>query len=132
MPKMKLPRLSTISDKVEAKAQKIKDTGRWRDLTAYWIIGLCNNYGYVVMLSAAHDIISRFSPVSEKIALSCCCFSNVMSGKNNILLTHYKCLFYWSYLFFSSISRSIRIQIIREIVISCQQELFYWPISFQV
>lgn len=61
---MKLPRLSTISDKVEAKAQKIKDTGRWRDLTAYWIIGLCNNYGYVVMLTAAHDIIARFSPVS--------------------------------------------------------------------
>ena len=37
-----------------------KQTGLWRDLTAYWILGLCNNYGYVVMLSAAHDIISRF------------------------------------------------------------------------
>ena len=32
----------------------------WRDLTAYWMLGLCNNYGYVVMLSAAHDIISQF------------------------------------------------------------------------
>lgn len=67
---MKLPRLSTISDKVEAKAQKIKDTERWRDLTAYWIIGLCNNYGYVVMLSAAHDIIARFSPVSMMLIYS--------------------------------------------------------------
>lgn len=33
----------------------------WRDLVAYWILGLCNNYGYVVMLSAAHDIIGQFS-----------------------------------------------------------------------
>lgn len=39
---------------------KVRDEQRWRDLTAYWILGLCNNYGYVVMLSAAHDIIERF------------------------------------------------------------------------
>ncbi|XP_020291122.1 battenin isoform X1 [Pseudomyrmex gracilis] len=30
---------------------------RWRNLIAFWILGLCNNYGYVVMLSAAHDIL---------------------------------------------------------------------------
>ncbi|XP_011880279.1 PREDICTED: battenin [Vollenhovia emeryi] len=30
---------------------------RWRNLLAFWILGLCNNYGYVVMLSAAHDIL---------------------------------------------------------------------------
>lgn len=41
--------------------RKVQDPKRWRDLTAYWILGLCNNYGYVVMLSAAHDIIGRFS-----------------------------------------------------------------------
>lgn len=35
----------------------LKDKGLWRDLVAYWILGLCNNYGYVVMLSAAHDIL---------------------------------------------------------------------------
>jgi len=34
-----------------------KDVGLWRDLSAYWILGLCNNYGYVVMLTAAHAII---------------------------------------------------------------------------
>lgn len=70
---MKFPRLSniqSISEKVET-AKKIKDTSRWRDLTAYWILGLCNNYGYVVMLSAAHDIIGRFNPdpVSVKLFL---------------------------------------------------------------
>lgn len=40
--------------------EKLKDKGLWRDLVAYWILGLCNNYGYVVMLSAAYDIIARF------------------------------------------------------------------------
>lgn len=57
---MKWPQFSnvqSISEKV-----KFKDNGRWRDLTAFWILGMCNNYGYVVMLSAAHDIIGRFNP----------------------------------------------------------------------
>ncbi|XP_068916158.1 battenin isoform X5 [Tenebrio molitor] len=31
----------------------------WRALVAYWILGLCNNYGYVVMLTAAGDIIGE-------------------------------------------------------------------------
>lgn len=31
----------------------------WRNLIAFWILGLCNNYGYVVMLSAAHDILAH-------------------------------------------------------------------------
>lgn len=39
------------------EAEKLKDPGRWRDLISYWIFGMCNNYGYVIMLSAAHDII---------------------------------------------------------------------------
>lgn len=46
---------------------KVKDKGLWRDLTAYWILGLCNNYGYVVMLSAAYDIIARFGSQVGKI-----------------------------------------------------------------
>lgn len=32
---------------------------KWRNMVAFWILGLCNNYGYVVMLSAAHDILAR-------------------------------------------------------------------------
>ncbi|CAD7005837.1 unnamed protein product [Ceratitis capitata] len=43
----------------------MKDKGLWRDLTAYWILGLCNNYGYVVMLTAAHDIISQLESEDE-------------------------------------------------------------------
>uniref|UniRef100_T1JBF2 Battenin n=1 Tax=Strigamia maritima TaxID=126957 RepID=T1JBF2_STRMM len=28
-----------------------------RNLTGFWLLGLCNNYAYVIMLSAAHDIL---------------------------------------------------------------------------
>lgn len=38
----------------------VRDKGLWRDLIAFWFLGLSNNYGYVVMLSAAHDIIEHF------------------------------------------------------------------------
>ncbi|XP_068919945.1 battenin isoform X2 [Petaurus breviceps papuanus] len=29
----------------------------WRNLVGFWLLGLCNNFSYVVMLSAAHDIL---------------------------------------------------------------------------
>ncbi|KAK3927679.1 Battenin [Frankliniella fusca] len=32
-------------------------SARRRNLAAYWILGLCNNYGYVIMLSAAYEIL---------------------------------------------------------------------------
>ncbi|XP_017010038.2 battenin [Drosophila takahashii] len=49
----------------DASRSSRKERGLWRDLTSYWILGLCNNYGYVVMLSAAHDIIKQFNPNDE-------------------------------------------------------------------
>lgn len=42
-----------------------RDQGLWRDLVAYWILGLCNNYGYVVMLTAAHDILKELDGGGE-------------------------------------------------------------------
>ncbi|XP_058037542.1 battenin [Ahaetulla prasina] len=30
-----------------------------RNYTGFWLLGLCNNFAYVVMLSAAHDILSH-------------------------------------------------------------------------
>lgn len=42
---------------------------KWRNLMSFWILGLCNNYGYVVMLTAAHDIIERFNGYSVIIEL---------------------------------------------------------------
>ncbi|KAE8283565.1 Battenin Protein CLN3 Precursor [Larimichthys crocea] len=31
----------------------------WRNWAAFWLLGLCNNFAYVVMLSAAHDILKK-------------------------------------------------------------------------
>ncbi|EDQ92491.1 uncharacterized protein MONBRDRAFT_17162 [Monosiga brevicollis MX1] len=33
-----------------------------RDMAAFWILGLCNNFGYVIMLSGANDMLSKFDP----------------------------------------------------------------------
>ncbi|XP_056262363.1 battenin isoform X2 [Pseudoliparis swirei] len=30
---------------------------QWRNWSGFWLLGLCNNFAYVVMLSAAHDIL---------------------------------------------------------------------------
>ncbi|XP_022235656.1 battenin-like isoform X2 [Limulus polyphemus] len=30
-----------------------------RNLSGFWLLGLCNNYAYVIMLSAAFDILSK-------------------------------------------------------------------------
>uniref|UniRef100_A0A8C1BH84 Battenin n=1 Tax=Cyprinus carpio carpio TaxID=630221 RepID=A0A8C1BH84_CYPCA len=37
------------------------DSGRqrWRNWIGFWLLGLCNNFAYVVMLSAAHDILQK-------------------------------------------------------------------------
>lgn len=37
-----------------------KDQQLWRDIVAYWILGLCTEFGYVVIISASHDILHRF------------------------------------------------------------------------
>jgi hypothetical protein len=48
------------SDSSELTPLQLHREGRnYRNLVAYWILGLCNNFGYVVMLSAAHDILSE-------------------------------------------------------------------------
>lgn len=54
---MKLKKLFKGQQANVAEEEKFKDSARWRDLISYWIFGMCNNYGYVIMLSAAHDII---------------------------------------------------------------------------
>lgn len=49
-----------------------------RIVTAFWLLGLCNNYIYVIMLSAAHDIIHRVeSRVCRYLNFTCKeqCFS---------------------------------------------------------
>lgn len=43
----------------EVNDNQVRNRNKWKDLMAFWIFGLCNNYGYVVMLTAAEDIIGR-------------------------------------------------------------------------
>lgn len=54
------------SNDVEATDEKNRPTNNWRDLVAYWIFGLCNNFGYVVMLTAAHDILKELNGDEEQ------------------------------------------------------------------
>ncbi|XP_041718640.1 battenin isoform X1 [Coregonus clupeaformis] len=48
---------------------------RWRNWSGFWLLGLCNNFAYVVMLSAAHDILKQqgshnsTSPTPATVAL---------------------------------------------------------------
>ncbi|XP_015608291.1 battenin isoform X3 [Cephus cinctus] len=56
---------SPKKDELSVEEQVARKT-RWRNLLAFWMLGLCNNYGYVVMLSAAHDILeSKFGTMDS-------------------------------------------------------------------
>ncbi|KNC87137.1 hypothetical protein SARC_00720 [Sphaeroforma arctica JP610] len=41
----------------------------WRDVIAFWIFGLCNNYPYVIMLSAATYILEKEEGTSTGVIL---------------------------------------------------------------
>ncbi|XP_027562864.1 battenin, partial [Neopelma chrysocephalum] len=40
-----------------AEAPPEPPNSHWRDGVAFWLLGLCNNLPYVLMLSAARDIL---------------------------------------------------------------------------
>ncbi|OQR73921.1 battenin-like [Tropilaelaps mercedesae] len=46
-------------------------TKKLRNLVAFWLLGLCNNYAYVVMLSAAVDIIAKFDGSKRTVTAKC-------------------------------------------------------------
>lgn len=52
----KLFKIDILMD--ESEENHRGNRGKIKDLVAFWIFGLCNNYGYVVMLTAAEDIIN--------------------------------------------------------------------------
>ena len=74
--------------RLEPDVQQIQDDHNWRNILSFWILGLCNSkfewdentknrgfynlfiritdYGFVVMLSAAYDIIKRFDSISVR------------------------------------------------------------------
>lgn len=66
------------SDHIESNAPKKKrsDPQMWRDILAYWILGLASEFGYVVIISAAHDILHGFENAT-KVIISICDSRNV-------------------------------------------------------
>ncbi|CAO1390978.1 unnamed protein product [Diamesa serratosioi] len=68
---LKMDSTDTMDSTVAIEPNTPKDKGLWRDLTAYWIFGMCNNFGYVVMLTAAVRnyinllLLNEFSSVEE-------------------------------------------------------------------
>lgn len=55
-------RLSDSEEETTARAPRPPPAPRgahWRNALGFWLLGLCNNFSYVVMLSAAHDILSH-------------------------------------------------------------------------
>lgn len=57
------PDSSTQLDDEDETPTSPRDRGdrlkRTRNLAGFWLLGLCNNYAYVVMLSAAFDILNK-------------------------------------------------------------------------
>lgn len=57
--------LNVVMENSENSEVLIQARSRTRDLVAFWILGLCNNYGYVVMLTASLDIVNENTVRSE-------------------------------------------------------------------
>ena len=45
--------------------KQLSKVEKWRNIIGFWILGLCNNYPYVIMLSAAFDIITYLESDSK-------------------------------------------------------------------
>lgn len=59
------------SKRIKPMANEIKSekSEAWRNVLAYWILGLGTEFGYVVMICAASDIINNFQ--SSVIRFAC-------------------------------------------------------------
>lgn len=42
------------------------DVNEKRNMICFWIVGLCNTYGPMVLMSAAYDIIKRLNGISVR------------------------------------------------------------------
>lgn len=52
----------------DPKSEK-SDAQVWRNVIAYWLLGLTTEFGYVLIVSAAHDILQSFGTNSNVIYL---------------------------------------------------------------
>jgi hypothetical protein len=53
------PENNENSSNISVTRRHINESIEGRNLIAFWLLGLCNNFGYVVMLSAAKDILEK-------------------------------------------------------------------------
>ncbi|XP_028311002.1 battenin [Gouania willdenowi] len=51
--------LSRPESSLSGSAGPLGRTAQLRNWAGFWLLGLCNNFAYVVMLSAAHDILTQ-------------------------------------------------------------------------
>lgn len=68
----------------------------WRELISFWIFGLCTEFGYVVMICAAYDILSRFDNVRFYTSVFTATRILCVQGSNGVI-------FIWNSLLFSYI-----------------------------
>ncbi|KAM7386115.1 hypothetical protein PAMA_008974 [Pampus argenteus] len=74
--------------------QRCDTNGRctqWRNWTAFWLLGLCNNFAYVIMLSAAHDILKKQQSVNASSSTSTTTFVVDFQGGNSSNSSRYDC-----------------------------------------
>ncbi|CAI9730598.1 battenin isoform X1 [Octopus vulgaris] len=57
-----------------------------RNLLAFWIFGLCNNFAYVIMLSAAHDILKEEKNKNQSVTYDSA-FGNATTDSDTKYLT---------------------------------------------
>ncbi|XP_042249846.1 battenin [Thunnus thynnus] len=72
-------------------AQSSDSNGRWRNWTGFWLLGLCNNFAYVVMLSAAHDILKKQQSENVTTSTSTTTFAVDFQGGNSSNSSRYDC-----------------------------------------
>ncbi|KAJ3583771.1 hypothetical protein NHX12_015593 [Muraenolepis orangiensis] len=60
-----------------------------RNWAGFWLLGLCNNFAYVVMLSAAHDILTR--PSDNSTTLTPDSLAGDLGVRNSSNSTSYDC-----------------------------------------
>lgn len=73
--RMKLKNLFTRRSKTKVNSQthsndpqsEKSDAQIWRNTIAYWLLGLTTEFGYVLIVSAAHDILQSFGTNSNVI-----------------------------------------------------------------
>ncbi|XP_077475194.1 battenin isoform X6 [Stigmatopora argus] len=63
---------------------------QWRNWSGFWVLGLCNNFAYVVMLSAAQDILKK-QQFDNNTILNPITLAVEFNGVNNSNGTYYDC-----------------------------------------